>query len=619
MVQEALRRSSAHRIRLDIQGLRAVAVLAVMVFHADKSWLPGGFIGVDVFFVISGFLITSIILEKKQNGSFSFGGFYWNRINRIVPAYAVMLAVTTVVTAVILTPGDFRFFKTSLNKASVFLSNVHFAESVNYFAPESHELALQHTWSLAIEMQFYLILPLFVIFLPVRWQRIFLPTAIVVLTAYTCHRLYVAGEQTRIYFFLLSRIPEFSIGACVALIGPVDRLAPAARNALGVAGGMLIAASLVLIDETTAFPGIAALFPCLGAAILIAVPNSAMGRPLSVPAMVWIGNLSYSLYLWHWPVLATLRYGKGGYALDATSLVLGALLTLGLSYCSYRWIEKPFQAGQSVRKIAVKYAAVLVVLASVALPSKTANRMIMPLPLNESYVDDGMCFTKMTDNCYRGDLQSDRSALLIGDSMAAHLNFFFDVVGKYNKFKVLSISAAGCLPIPGYDVSQAAESVRATCAAQAKAAAPFIEQSGMIVLAGNWSGHMQRSSFLESVAGLLEKAEARNQRVVVIAQPPSFKSDPVRAHRLSRLGLSSPVVEQATSWEEANRTMAAFLEKYPAARFVDFSHSDFFRDAPFHDGVLIYSDTAHFNGSGSYRFGDYVKDKLTKYLEPLDK
>jgi len=601
-------------IRLDIQGLRAVAVLAVMIFHADSDWLPGGYIGVDIFFVISGFLITSIILRGRSRGDFSFPAFYLGRIHRIVPAYLVMLLTTTVVMAVILTPGDFRFFKSSLNSALLFLSNVFFAESVDYFAPQSYELALQHTWSLAVEMQFYLLLPFLVMLLPLRLQRYFFSAAIAALTAYVCYRLYGVGERSGVYFSLLARMPEFFIGSLAALLAPSLRFGASARAALSFAGMLLIAGSLIFIDENLAFPGWLALLPCCGAALIIVAPEAKPNRLLSSKPLAGIGDLSYSLYLWHWPVLAALRYGAAEQTLGPLQLMLFVALTFALSWCSYRWIENPFRQRQSGRKRALRYAALFAVLLAAVLPARQFNRTLVPPLPNESYLSADMCFNHMTGDCFRGDRDSEASALLIGDSMAAHLNYFFDVVGEHHHFKVRSISTAGCMPLPGYDIEEAAEALRADCAAQRQAAQPYLESAATVIVAGNWLGHLASASFLPALEALLADAAARHQQVILIAQPPSFRHDPQRLHRLHRLGLGSGQVERSEQWQTGNRVVAALAAKYANAVFVDFSDSPFFDAAPFEDGVLLYTDGNHLNAAGSRRFGEYAKDRLTDYF-----
>ncbi len=161
--------------RADIQGLRAIAVLAVMLFHANRQVLPGGFVGVDVFFVISGFLITAILLKQKESSDFSFiltlKQFYIGRIKRIAPAYYMLLAVVTIISAIILIPKDYQFFHESLHDSLWFASNQYFASFGNYFAPKSDELPLLHTWSLAIEMQFYLLYPFFILLVKKAWLK----------------------------------------------------------------------------------------------------------------------------------------------------------------------------------------------------------------------------------------------------------------------------------------------------------------------------------------------------------------------------------------------------------------------------------------------------------------
>ena len=202
--------------RDDIQGLRAIAVLAVILFHVDRKWLPGGFTGVDIFLVISGFLITSIILRQQQEGSFSYLSFYVSRIRRIVPAYLALLAVVTFCVAILLTPKDYVTYEKSLRAALYFGSNYFFANQSDYFAPAAPELPLLHTWSLAVEMQFYLLLPVLLRLIPRRFSGPFLTVVVVTLVAQSSYRL-ALGERQAEYFSMISRIPEFLIGSLIAI------------------------------------------------------------------------------------------------------------------------------------------------------------------------------------------------------------------------------------------------------------------------------------------------------------------------------------------------------------------------------------------------------------------
>lgn len=202
--------------RKDIQGLRAIAVLAVMVFHLNPTWLPGGFVGVDVFLVISGFLITSILLHKKSSAGYSLTEtlkyFYVSRFKRIVPAYFLMLIIVALVAAVLFLPSDFNTFRKGLEKATWFSSNRYFADFGDYFAPASNEQPLLHTWSLAVEIQFYLLAPFIVLLLPIRLLKWFFVVLLIGLTALAEYHLRFLGMEQATYYSLYARLPEFFCG-----------------------------------------------------------------------------------------------------------------------------------------------------------------------------------------------------------------------------------------------------------------------------------------------------------------------------------------------------------------------------------------------------------------------
>ncbi|MFA0910695.1 acyltransferase [Vibrio cholerae] len=207
--------------RKDIQGLRAIAVLAVMVFHLNPTWLPGGFVGVDVFLVISGFLITSILLHKKSSAGYSLTEtlkyFYVSRFKRIVPAYFLMLIIVALVAAVLFLPSDFNTFRKGLEKAVWFSSNRYFSGFGDYFAPTSYEQPLLHTWSLAVEIQFYLLAPFIVLLLPVRLLKWLFAGLLIMLTAIAEYRLRLLGIEQVTYYSLYARLPEFFAGGIAAL------------------------------------------------------------------------------------------------------------------------------------------------------------------------------------------------------------------------------------------------------------------------------------------------------------------------------------------------------------------------------------------------------------------
>lgn len=336
---------STQEIRNDIQGLRSIAVLSVIIFHLNKHWLPGGFVGVDMFFVISGFLITGIILTRKRENNFSLSSFYTSRIKRIVPAYLAMIIVVTLFAAVLFVPKDFDVFGQSVKSALYFNSNTFFARQHDYFGPASHELPLLHTWSLGIEMQFYLLLPALLLFTPRRWlapSLLMLTAALLAWSEFCLH-----GEnQQRVYFSLLARVPEFLFGSLAALI-PRTQVSIRTNNLIAIAGALLIAGSFTFITEGHTFPGLMAIPVCLGTALLLMNRCSPINRILSLRPFVLIGTLSYSLYLWHWPILAGIRYLSSTYELPPLAAVTFIALTGMLGYVSYRWVESPFRRRMS--------------------------------------------------------------------------------------------------------------------------------------------------------------------------------------------------------------------------------------------------------------------------------
>src|SRR5690606_25350016 len=206
------------QFRNDIQGLRAIAFILVFIFHLNPHWLPGGYIGVDMFFVISGYLITSIILHQKEKGSFNFISFYEKRIKRIAPAYYVAILLIAVAGCYFYLQSDTIRLRSGLYRAVAFLSNQFFASGESYFGAALSENPLLHTWSLAIEMQFYLILPFLLIFIRNKYLPYVISALLLILTAYSTYGLYYTDNFSAIYFSLLSRIPEFFVGVLLSIL-----------------------------------------------------------------------------------------------------------------------------------------------------------------------------------------------------------------------------------------------------------------------------------------------------------------------------------------------------------------------------------------------------------------
>ena len=333
------------RYRPEVDGLRALAVIPVLLFHAGLG-TPGGFMGVDIFFVISGYLITTLIVRDLQLGSFQMRAFWERRIRRILPAAAVMVIATLIAGAIILLPESFESLGKSALAQSLMISNFYFWQQDGYFAGPSDYEALLHTWSLAVEEQFYLVLPLLLVFLNRKSPRriafilslIFLASLI-----WSFFGPYLYPMAT--FYLLPARAWELLLGSLIAILAikiPGGRLGASFLSLLGIA---LMVYPMLTYLPSTPFPGIAAIPPCLGAALFILASRdhkTLAGQLLALPPFVFIGKISYSLYLWHWPLLVFGRHlSIHETPLETRLLLLAASFLLAI--LSWRFVETPFR------------------------------------------------------------------------------------------------------------------------------------------------------------------------------------------------------------------------------------------------------------------------------------
>ena len=339
-----------HPYRRDIDGLRAVAVLAIVVYHAFPALLPGGFVGVDVFFVISGFLITRIIAEQRDAGHFSWGGFYLRRARRILPALFVVGLATAVLAAWIEMPRQLTQTGAALGVSALFSGNILFALNRGYFDPGLQQNPLLHLWSLGVEEQFYLVWPLLIAglsFAPVRRARPWLAATLLIVSLAIAQKQLMGGASNGAFFGLPARAWEFLAGGVLSLGFAPPPGGARTANAAAATGLVLIAASVTLLNEHLAFPGLSALPACLGAALVL---WSGQGRTPGVTAFlrsapaVGVGQISYSLYLWHWPllVLAAETEPQGLSLPQRAALVF---LAFALAIATWRFIEQPWRRG----------------------------------------------------------------------------------------------------------------------------------------------------------------------------------------------------------------------------------------------------------------------------------
>jgi len=471
----SLIKPSTSHYRADIDGLRAVAVLLVLAYHLGTSRVSGGFVGVDVFFVISGYLIGSIILSEIDRGKFSLISFYERRVRRIIPALFVTLAICAVLAYKYFLPAELDEFAKSFFAATFSFSNIFFYHQAGYFEGAAAMKPLLHTWSLAVEEQFYIFLPLFLLAL----KRYSLPArSFAVLFIAICSFLVSAWgafhSPDATFYLAHTRAWELLLGTLLAL-DFVPRFSSSRwRNLASAAGLGLILISAICYQKSTPFPGLAATLPCFGAALIIAAGrdgSSLVKTALSLKPVVFVGTISYSLYLWHWPLIVF--QGASGLLAQGLSPKASKLVVLGVSFVaatlSWRFVEQPFRESRKrlprprLFQIATAAAAVLAIFAATAVvtrgfPSRYSSQAVRVASylenadaITEAQYRVGSCFLTSrnphaqfaTAECMKSD-PARRNALLIGDSHAAQLWFGLSTVFKSTNF--MQATASGCKP-----------------------------------------------------------------------------------------------------------------------------------------------------------------------------
>ena len=367
-----------------MQGLRALAVLLVLVYHLDPDLLPGGYVGVDVFFVISGFLITSLLLrEVAENGRIRLARFYVRRVRRLLPAATLVLLVTGVVSLVVLPVTRLGDTAWQLLASAAYVENLYLADqSLDYLAAETPPSPVQHYWSLSVEEQFYLVWPLLFLLWALcvrRWRAgngvLTVALSTVVATSLACSVALTASDAASAYFLPVTRAWELAIGGLLAVLLSRGSLPGVVRLPLGWLGLAAIVASALSYDATTAFPGYTALLPVLGCAAVIAAERSsgpAASTVLSTGPARFVGDVSYSLYLWHWPIIILTPALMGRADLGPIGVVFAALSSLLLAWATKVWVEDPVARHRLIGTGRGALAVALAGVVSVALVSTVA-------------------------------------------------------------------------------------------------------------------------------------------------------------------------------------------------------------------------------------------------------
>jgi peptidoglycan/LPS O-acetylase OafA/YrhL len=450
--------------RPDIDGLRAVAVLLVMMFHLGLG-VPGGYIGVDVFFVISGFLITGIIKRELEQGEFTFAGFYARRARRILPALLTVMLMSTVAALVILLPTDLERYAKSVAAALLSVSNFWFWSQGGYFGAASELEPMLHTWTLAVEEQFYILLPVALMLLyryTPRWVGRLLLVACV--GSFAASAWFVSTRTPEVFYFSPFRAWELLLGSLLALYKLPVVANNLQRQVIAALGLILVVAPAFVLTAVTVFPGPAAALPCIGAALLIWIGTSgesAVGKLLKNRLLVFIGLISYSLYLWHWPLLVFAKHSMG------ESLKLGGLVgicvaSLALASLSWRFVETPFRSTASTtnRLCLQLLSASLVLLFGMILAVKYSHGLSQRFTEQVVSLDRARIREIVRPECIdfrvplstntvcRIGAQGNPTVVVWGDSYAHAMLPAFDTAFKNLGLAVWFLAESGCPPLP---------------------------------------------------------------------------------------------------------------------------------------------------------------------------
>jgi peptidoglycan/LPS O-acetylase OafA/YrhL len=634
--------------RRDIDGLRALAVIPVVLYHFGFGVFSGGFVGVDVFFVISGFLITSIIFREIGAGRFSFVDFWARRARRIIPALSVMMLAVLLVGWLLMPTNDYSQLGRAVRYQAMFISNILFMRQDGYFNPASDFKPLLHTWSLSVEEQYYILFPLLMVMLRRflrhwRWMLFGL-----LLVSFAANVWVIRREPDAAFFLLPMRAWELLCGAMLAVLpAPERKLSPMAYQGVSLAGFAAVLCAIFGFDKYTQFPGWAALLPVLGATAMIWANGHAptlVGRLLSLPVIVGVGLISYSWYLWHWPVFvyANAVSVDGMQALEAGGWVV---LTLLLAWLSWRLVELPFREKRVLagrKPVLWAGLATLFVIGAVGqwvrdgdgMPQRLTEQAQQYAKARNWQLGQKECLLQrksedLTKVCRFGDDGHAPPVQLVwGDSHAAALLPAIAADAERYGIPVWLASLSGCLPIEGHETRQQCQDFN-------QATLQSIRENRIrdVVLAARWSlylygeedGDMQHVLYRNDSRRIAEQQIARDFAAMVRSVRETgarvwiFKEVP-----LQRQGTVARLASLAMVGRSAERLGRPIAEHQARQQFLDALFTQLSRDD---SQVRVLDPTplmcpggicrAEFDGYSQYMDENHLSDQGGERMQPL--
>jgi len=649
------------KYRADIDGLRAIAVMSVILNHAGISLFSGGYIGVDIFFVISGYLITTILIREIDTHEFSIARFYERRIRRIYPALFTTLFFTLIAASILYNAQSFMAFSKSMVATTFFFSNIHFWTEVGYFDGEAQLKPLLHTWSLAVEEQYYIFFPLLVMLIGryFRSKMSHILTGIALLS-FSWNIYELQHDPSGAFYFAHLRAWELLIGSVLALNPISINAKPVIRTILSLVGLGMITAPIFLYSENTVFPGFAAAIPAFGTAFIIysgIKSPTFINKLLSLPPFVFVGQISYSLYLWHWPITVFATY----YAIEKLTRperILLLVVIFIISTLSWQFIEKPFRTkSPRTKKYAVFLYAVTImsvtaiigffIYSNKGFPNQESLDQVSYKGQAEEYREcdfGNEVNAGLLKFCPLGANIQSPSFLLWGDSHAGAQAKAIQVSASKEKIAGLLTYYSGCPPLIGIKKDKNKD-----CVDYDNMIVKYIEKHPelkTVLLAGRWASYAEGISYEKSnkiiLADILsesskgstnailfqkglnrtvEKLLALNRKVVIISQVPEIKYDVPSAFYIA----------QGTG-RDINKIIAPSLDEYLSRNkkvffVIDQIHEDYNiqvidpwkalcneQQCPVViDGTSLYMDSHHLSFFGS-EYISHIYDSLFQGL-----
>ncbi len=612
---------SSIKYRPEIDGLRAIAVISVIIYHLNENWLPGGFLGVDIFFVISGFLITGIIIKEIQKNAFSFKQFYTRRIKRIYPAFITVIALVSFIASAIFIYNDFNQLRKTIELATIFLSNFYLGLTQGYFDLSANENPVLHIWSLAVEEQYYLIFPLILILAYKKFREIKVLLIITLIlffillaTSFIPANVYKeVFHQPNIYYLSNLRFPELLVGSLLAIYHNLSnniQLSKLASNILAILSTLLLFFCLFLMRNNTVFiPGVTLIIPCILTALIIHTTsqNNIVKLCLSNKVMVFIGKISYSLYLYHWIFIAFSYYITGSKQIQSITVLIVVILTIIFSIISYYLIEQPIRRSKLNFKQAFIYLYLIPSLFIIGYNTYERKQ----IRKEKEQIKEEVLSANLENNF-------PTTVLTIGDSHAGHLNYFLKYLGKQEGWKstILSITdGKDCFVLVDKNnriTPECQELLNEINSPKYKAI--FISgfydlrMGGQPVPRFNAQGYFIdnfKTRFVETV-----KLLAKSKPVYIFANNSSISRSPIRGYLLEKYGLEKylePICRMGDI-DVSNKIIHDLVKDIPNVYWVD-AQQYLPKDSVVAEGKYLYGDQDHLTNFGAY----YMAKEFSKY------